>query len=326
MIYICGMNKIKCIYSITNTVTGKMYIGSTLDYKTRMKTHKTYLTRKKHSSKKLQNAWNKYGADKFLFSIIEQLSDDCGIDIIMLEEIHILKNNSIKNGYNIYLPYSEQKKTFSSLAKISANSRDNLLTKGPFKLKQISKEEWIEKRKADPNFIVPKIKYNKFFANKEEYIASKVKIFNQYDLNFNYICTHVGIRPTATKLGLNCKQLSNTLRYNGVTHFGSKLKRVKDFIFILESLVTDDVFIDVLKEKKVKPKVIKDRVVTGIPITLIKEGEIRDFRNSVEAANFIGCSRSNFNSLKKGIKNIGGGLFRKVTNIKGWSIYSSTFV
>lgn len=324
IIYLCGMNKIKCIYSITNTTTGKMYIGSTLDYKSRMKSHRTYLNKGTHSSKKLQASWNKYGSDVFLFDIIEELTENCSVDIIMLEEIYILKNNTIKNGYNIYLPYSEQKKTYSSLEKISNSSRDNLLAKGPFKLKQMSTEEWIEKRKVDPTYKVPKIKHNKYFTNREEYLASKVKTFREYNLEFNYIATHVGIRPTATKLGLDSKQLSNTLKYNGVTHFGSKLKRVKDYIFILDSLVTDNIFKDVVKERK--PKVIKERIVRGTPISLIKDGEIMHFENNIEAISFLSCNKNSFSCLKKGIKNKGRGQFSKVTHIKGWSIYSSTSV
>jgi group I intron endonuclease len=53
-----------------------MYIGSTsVSFKQRWSKHLNYLTRSKHPSRHLQNAWNKYGVDQFAFEILEVISD-----------------------------------------------------------------------------------------------------------------------------------------------------------------------------------------------------------------------------------------------------------
>jgi macrodomain Ter protein organizer (MatP/YcbG family) len=65
--------KISGIYSITNIVNGKVYIGSAVCIKRRWRQHKHQLHKNKHTNPHLQNAWNKYGEDKFEFLIVEEL-------------------------------------------------------------------------------------------------------------------------------------------------------------------------------------------------------------------------------------------------------------
>ena len=50
------------IYSITNVVTGDMYIGQTIqDFEKRWKSHISALNRGNHDNEYLQRSWNKYG-------------------------------------------------------------------------------------------------------------------------------------------------------------------------------------------------------------------------------------------------------------------------
>ena len=67
IVYICSMKKIKCIYSITNTINGKIYVGSTINYKERKRAHTSKLSSGKSHSYKLQHAWAKYGKSAFKF-------------------------------------------------------------------------------------------------------------------------------------------------------------------------------------------------------------------------------------------------------------------
>ena len=61
------------VYTITNTANGKMYIGKTSrPVKERWYRHRYNLRENKHPNDYLQNAWNKYGEESFLFEILEE--------------------------------------------------------------------------------------------------------------------------------------------------------------------------------------------------------------------------------------------------------------
>ena len=59
--------KKQVIYAILNIINGKSYIGSAINFDRRKKTHLRLLNKNSHHSIKLQNAYNKYGVDSFLF-------------------------------------------------------------------------------------------------------------------------------------------------------------------------------------------------------------------------------------------------------------------
>ena len=64
------------IYKIENTHTHKVYIGQSTNIESRWEHHLTALKHNKHRNAHLQNAWNKYGAECFTFSILEECSID----------------------------------------------------------------------------------------------------------------------------------------------------------------------------------------------------------------------------------------------------------
>lgn len=59
------------IYRIRNSVTGDQYVGSSSEIEFRFGRHRYDLERNQHINPKLQNAWNKYGAENFVFEVIE---------------------------------------------------------------------------------------------------------------------------------------------------------------------------------------------------------------------------------------------------------------
>ena len=62
------------IYKIINIINEKTYVGSTISkFNRRWNCHKCQLRNHNHGNKYLQNAWNKYGEDKFIFEIIEEI-------------------------------------------------------------------------------------------------------------------------------------------------------------------------------------------------------------------------------------------------------------
>lgn len=69
------------IYIIINDVDNKFYLGSSKNLNKRMNTHFLNLKKNKHHSLYLQNAYNKYGKEKFRFIIIEYVEEDNLTDV-----------------------------------------------------------------------------------------------------------------------------------------------------------------------------------------------------------------------------------------------------
>lgn len=59
------------IYQIRNIETNKCYIGSAKCFRIRFGQHRNKLRKSTHHSPHLQHAWNKHGAEKFTFEILE---------------------------------------------------------------------------------------------------------------------------------------------------------------------------------------------------------------------------------------------------------------
>lgn len=86
------------VYKITNTVNGKVYIGSAVNLVKRTNDHKHHLRKGKHHSAKLQNAWNKYGESAFIFETLLL----CSAENLLMYEQHCIDGfNSVVSGYNI---------------------------------------------------------------------------------------------------------------------------------------------------------------------------------------------------------------------------------
>jgi group I intron endonuclease len=87
------------IYKITNTVTGKHYIGETIqDYNTRWRKHINSINYKE-GCPLLKASMKKHGVDKFTFTILIICFDE---DLVKYEKEYIKKYNSqTPNGYNI---------------------------------------------------------------------------------------------------------------------------------------------------------------------------------------------------------------------------------
>ena len=89
------------IYCITNTITGKKYIGQSKNIKRRFNTHKrASVTKKKGECFYLQNAINKHGVNNFTFQVLLYATDRDYLNI--MEQKCIEKFNTLApNGYNL---------------------------------------------------------------------------------------------------------------------------------------------------------------------------------------------------------------------------------
>lgn len=100
-----GFSKLGGIYQIKNTISGGVYVGSTIKFYDRWTDHKRSLTTNKHKTKHLQNAYNKYllerGTDDFLeFSVLELMENSTKEERLIREEWWIDK--LIENGVELY--------------------------------------------------------------------------------------------------------------------------------------------------------------------------------------------------------------------------------
>jgi group I intron endonuclease len=95
------------IFQVKNTVNGKVLLGSSLNLEGPLNSHKFMLTIGRHRNEELQKEWNEYGAEKFVFEILEvvKVSTEPGFDIndelALLEEIWLEKLQPFgERGYN----------------------------------------------------------------------------------------------------------------------------------------------------------------------------------------------------------------------------------
>lgn len=118
------MNKIG-IYKITNIINNNCYIGSATNLKKRWSGHKRQLKLGKHSCKHLQHAYNKYGEDSFIYSVLLFCEKE---NLILYEQRAI---NVYKPEYNILKvagsslghKHSEETKLKMSLSRLGNKNR-----------------------------------------------------------------------------------------------------------------------------------------------------------------------------------------------------------
>ncbi|MDD1444129.1 GIY-YIG nuclease family protein [Dolichospermum sp. ST_sed3] len=88
------------VYTITNLINAKIYVGSAFNFKRRFLSHFSTLKSNKHKNNRLQNSFNKYGIENFKFEILEE----CNIEFVYSQEcfwINMLNSCDTKYGYNI---------------------------------------------------------------------------------------------------------------------------------------------------------------------------------------------------------------------------------
>lgn len=83
------------IYEIVNTVNGKRYVGSAVNFSFRWRNHRSLLRRGAHHSRHLQSAWAKHGEDTFEFRKLIVCSKE---DLIVYEQYAI---DALQPEYNI---------------------------------------------------------------------------------------------------------------------------------------------------------------------------------------------------------------------------------
>ncbi len=95
------------VFQIKNMVNGKVLLGSSLNLDGPLNGHKFMLSIGSHRNKELQNDWNKYGEDNFVFETLEvvEIKDDPNFNVkdelTLLEEIWLEQLQPFgEKGYN----------------------------------------------------------------------------------------------------------------------------------------------------------------------------------------------------------------------------------
>ena len=97
------------VFQVKNVVNGKVLLGSSLNLDGPLNGHRFMLEINGHTNKVLQKEWNEFGANKFVFEILEvvKVNDDdpnfnLDDELTLLEQIWLEKLQPFgKRGYNI---------------------------------------------------------------------------------------------------------------------------------------------------------------------------------------------------------------------------------
>jgi hypothetical protein len=122
------------IYKITNIVNNKFYIGSSFDINKRKREHIYKLNNNLHHCNYLQNSWNKYGRDNFIFEVLA----NCPLEYLIKLEDYFIKQT--KPQYNTApvagsnLGYKHSDKTKDKFKKIIQDRKDKRIINKVIKL------------------------------------------------------------------------------------------------------------------------------------------------------------------------------------------------
>jgi len=184
------------VYKITNVITDKIYVGSTLDFDGRWWDHKKRLKKGNHHSIKLQRSYNIYGENNIIFEILEVC--DKGV-LLIREQYYMDLYDSYKNGYNCRPKAEnhlgakrseESRKKMSESAKKYERQPHSEETKRKISLANKGKISWAKGKKQTKEHTIN--------ASK-----SHCKKIEQYDMNGNFIKEWDSIKSCAKNLNLD---------------------------------------------------------------------------------------------------------------------------
>lgn len=135
------------IYKITETVKGRVYVGSGVDIENRWSHHRATLNNNEHHNSYLQRAWLKYGPEGFTFEIIET----CATEELTNREQFWMDHYKVcdpKLGFNLQ-PQARSalgfKHTPETVAKIAEHAKErNARPEYNQMLRERAKRQWAD--------------------------------------------------------------------------------------------------------------------------------------------------------------------------------------
>lgn len=133
------MEDISGIYKIICLKNNKVYIGSSVNLRKRKISHLHELRLNKHSNKRLQNAYNKYGEESFCFEKVLECSPE---ELLFFEEQMIKQYDSFKQGFNLVEKPTQNmlgyKHTIEAKNKMSVASKNRGRNSGKLTKEQVT--------------------------------------------------------------------------------------------------------------------------------------------------------------------------------------------
>lgn len=151
--------KCVCIYSISNDVNNKIYIGSTINLYDRIRQHKYDFINRPNYTAKLYNDMKKIGIEHFYVNIIEEVSVITQTELHNLESYYIDKFDTINNGYN-------SRKDIDGKCIVNDNTRN--------KHKNDTKNAWLNDKHKDHDLKLSKFIYNIYDAKTNELLDADI--------------------------------------------------------------------------------------------------------------------------------------------------------
>lgn len=135
------------IYEIVNVKDGKAssYVGSSINIEKRWREHRSALHARRHDNIHLQHAWDKWGENAFVFSILEEVSEG---HLMVMEQEYLDHYFHRGSCYNIAItagpvgPLSEETRQRISQGQ-KGNKRGPLSEEHKQKLSATTKAAWI---------------------------------------------------------------------------------------------------------------------------------------------------------------------------------------
>lgn len=98
------------VYQIKNKVNGKIFIGSSMDLRGIWNRHRFELKMKGHKNKGLQNDWDLYGEDNFIFDVLENIKpeEEIVMNVDDLKKYQKKLKPLEEKWFDILQPYQER--------------------------------------------------------------------------------------------------------------------------------------------------------------------------------------------------------------------------
>lgn len=88
----------KVIYKIENSITNEFYIGMTINFNKRIISHLSALSKNDHYNRFLQDSFNEYGLEAFVFDVIEEFDEITTDELFEIETKYI---KELRPSFNI---------------------------------------------------------------------------------------------------------------------------------------------------------------------------------------------------------------------------------